>query len=283
MPRNMSFAMKEENILSEIETLILMLLEAKDSKESKERVVIPKNKDGYVLFGSDQGKLLHLPDMHPSSSFSAQIGEGENERLFSCDYTDLLTHPREIFGEESETVLVDKNTDTVKWTGFRRLRKPPKSVVCLGKADSWYEMHYREYGQFGRSAYQKRLAVYSKEGRPLPSKKYSHWVSYDDPASSGILHASLIEDAHRSGTMLASVSEAAEIKFPVPIDSYKEIFIIRDAPLTAAGKRKAILHWVSKHLRKTGCGRNSEVKEHTRGVDTFNIAGFNIKLSPNVR
>jgi len=271
-----------EPVVSEIEDMVLMLLEAKNTRElARERVIIPKNKDGYVLFGGDQGRLLHIEDMYPESAFITQIG-GENDRLFSADFRDLIAHPCDILGERAETALIDNETGTVKWTGFKRMKKPPKGVVCVGKADAWYEMHYREFSETGRSAYQKRLAIFAKDGRPLPAKKQSHWVSYDDDAYSGILHASFIEDAMRAETMLATVSDATELKFPVPLETYKDLFIIRDAPLTTSGRRKAILHWVGGHLRNSTNGK-SKVKTHTRGVDVFDIGGIKVTLTPNCR
>ena len=274
--------MDDDNILSEVETLILMVLETGSAKECKERVTKCHTVPGWEIVNDDQGKLLKLPDMAPSSVFTTQLGTDGHERLFSRDYKDLLCHPVEIFGDSAETAMIVKDTLTVKWTGFRRLKKPPEHVVCLGKADIWYEHHYREYTQGGKPFYQKRLAIFDKNGRPLPAKKYSHWVSYDNGIDT-ILHASLIEDALRAESMLATISDVSELKFPVPLDSYKELFIIRDAPLTTAGRKKAILHWVAKHLRTSPKGKESQVKAHTRGVDTFDLAGIKVTLTPNVR
>ena len=272
--------MNDDNILSEVETLILMLLETKSARESKEVVIKCHSVPGWQIVNDDQGKLLKLPDMSPSSAFTTQLGTDGNERLFSRDFRDLLCHPVDILGDTAETVLLDN--DTVKWTGFRRLKKMPSHVVCLGKADILYEHHYRQFTQGAKPVYQKRLAIFDKSGRPLPAKKYSHWVSYDNGIDT-ILHASVIEDAMRAGSMLATISDATELKFPVPLDSYKELFIIRDAPLTPAGRKKAILHWVAKHLRTSPKGKESQVKAHTRGVDTFYLAGIKVTLTPNVR
>ena len=56
---------------------------------------------------------------------------------------------------------------------------------------------------------------------------------------------------------------------------------LRDAPLTNAGKRKAILHWVTKHTRATRQERVN-VSEHWRGTRTLSIDGLRVTLAPNV-
>ena len=92
--------------------------------------------------------------------------------------------------------------------------------------------------------------------------------------------ASMIEDSHRSNTMLAAVKDATEIKFPVPLDDYKDVFADRDGPMNGA-RRKAIVHWVARHLRNSIRGKEHSVKRHTRGVQEFTIDGLRIRLTPN--
>jgi hypothetical protein len=92
---------------------------------------------------------------------------------------------------------------------------------------------------------------------------------------------SLKEDAHRTNTMLASFTEHVQIKMPVAIDNYKEIFIGRKAPLTQKGRKKAIIHWVAAHMRDTKNRKCCEVKRHIRGIQEFEIDGMKIKITPN--
>ena len=95
------------------------------------------------------------------------------------------------------------------------------------------------------------------------------------------LCCSLIEDAQRTGIMLASVKEEREIKFPIPIADYKEVFLDRNGPFLGSGKKKAIIHWVSSHLRKRKNDDNVLVRKHIRGVQSFLIDGISIVISPS--
>jgi len=95
-----------------------------------------------------------------------------------------------------------------------------------------------------------------------------------------ILAASIIEDVGRTGCFTASVQDSAGVIFPVPYGAQVELFQLRDGPYTPGGRRKAILHWVAKHLRRSG-NKESPVKEHMRGVHEFTVDGLMIRLSAN--
>lgn len=60
---------------------------------------------------------------------------------------------------------------------------------------------------------------------------------------------------------------------------YKELSAIREEPLTATGRKKAVLHWVKNHIRVRN-DKEINVSAFTRGIDCFNIADFSIKVSP---
>ncbi len=274
----------DENINTDkLEDLILMALEAKIATDTG--VLLERRNKNWITTNEDQGKMLNFDEMVPTSFFSTlmMISGSEDEsqgRLFTMDKDLLMCHPSEILGDTSEVALVAENGMTLKWSGYKRRKKPVKGVVCIGKPDIWYEQHYREFSLLPnrKPICQKRVAVFTKEGSLLYAKKNSHIVSDGDIA---ILNASIIEDATRANSMLACVSDAVTIKFPVPYDSYKELFIVRDSPLTEAGKRKAILHWVCSHMR-SGRKKDHLVKQHTRGINSFSMGGIRIEISPNL-
>jgi hypothetical protein len=186
-----------------------------------------------------------------------------------------------VFREGAEVVVFNDDGSRFQWSGFRKRKRLPKRVISTGTPDAIYEYHYRCVGADIRPHYQKRLILFDAKGRQMIAWIQGHIVSPDRQASPWpILMASIIEDANRTGTVLASVTDSLEIKFPIPLDAYKELFIVRDAPLTPAGRKKAILHWVSKHLRNTP-SKTVAVAGHTRGVDVFDIGGFRISLKHN--
>lgn len=270
-----------ENTLSKLETMILLALDANMQHEENPLKYNPKKGKEIENVSIDAGSLLNFNEMIPTSFFTMEIGPGENNRIFTTDHNLLLYHPCEIFGEINEIALL--SLDTLKWCGLRKLKKAPKNVYALGKPTHWYEYHYREVHSSGIQKYFKRVVPFSKEGDVIPARVKNLWVCEPYDGRNITLLASIIEDSLRPETMLASVVDATEIKFPVPLDAYKELFAIRDSPLAPSGKRKSILHWVSSHLRKSSQETVTTVKEHMRGVDRFVIDGITITLKPNKR
>ena len=270
-----------ESVVDKLETLILLSLDA----NHEQKVVVRTEARGKEARGKsngywecvDQGALLKFDAMKPTSAYTFDMTDTTRIFAFSPEY--LVGHPSEIVGDEAEMILF--NGELLIWRGFRLVRKPPKGVSCLGKASHWYELHERLVTPAGGGDYIKRLVALNSKGQPLLTRVQGHSVC--NPLHEGqalILCASMIEDAHRANTMLAAVNDATEIKFPVPIDDYKEVFAKRDGPMNGA-RRKAIIHWVAKHLRHSALGNEFLVKKHIRGVQEFTVDGLRIKLTPN--
>lgn len=276
--------MDDDNIISSLETMILMALDANMGEAPAQGVIgRSKKRDGSQSFRKvDAGVMLQFPNMTPVSAYTTEFGDSGEERLYTTDPDFLGAHPADIFGDEAEvSVLGD---DFLRWVGMRRLRKPPRGLIYFGRPSHFYEYHYREVTLGGKQQYVKRVIPFSSTGKPLLARMSGALIC--NPGVEGdyaVLMASIIEDSCRADTMLAEFCDTAGIKFPVPLDSYKALFIIRDAPLTPAGRKKAILHWVAKHLRTSPKGKEAKVKAHTRGVDTFDLAGIKVTLTPNVR
>lgn len=257
--------------------MILLALDAnKDSTDyfqpSEER---GKNKSGSTLEVCDAGKLLQFDNMYPESSFTFDLS---GDRVFTWSSEWLKDHPADTLGDKCEVICLDGNS--LKWLGARRLVKAPRKIIPLGKPACWYEMHFRKVLPNGAQLYHKRVIPVDGKGNVLSAKMYGNWICSGKDADSFIIMASMVEDARRANTMLASVKDATEIKFPVAIDAYKEVFSIRDAPMVN-GRRKAIIHWVSKHLRASTRGKSHDVNKHTRGVKDIVIDGIRINIEPN--
>ena len=267
----------QENVLDTVETLLLMTLEATHSQYIRD-VPVGRSKERTIM-NFDQGKLLQIDEMKPASAFTCEIGNAERD--FTSDPALLMTHPGEILGDESE-VMVMYGDGHIMWRGFRRLNRPPKGLAIIGKYSHLYEVHVRKVEQDGGGLYMRRIVPLDRHGNALAAAL--NGLTICNPRNDGgtlTLSASIIEDALRAGTMLASVAERNEIKFPIALDAYQEAFALRDAPLTPSGRKKAIVHWVSKHLRRSREGRAHEVRRHTRGLEQFVIDGFTVRLSPN--
>ena len=264
-----------EKVTDTLETLILMALDANHEEQQYGR--LPRYRTELAKVEYDQGTQLPFDVMLPNSAFTFDFLTGEREYAKSKD--ELITHPCEVLGDECEVLHLCED-GTLMWRGFRRTTRPAR-VSVAGKAAHWYEMHVRKIAQSGAGKYTKRVVPLDGRGNPLFAKVQAFTAC--DPNRDGvalIVAASAVEDALRTGTMLAAVKDATEIKFPVPVDDYKDVFADREGPMNGA-RRKAIIHWVVKHLRRSTRGKEYEVKRHTRGVQEFIVDGLRIRLTPN--
>jgi len=228
------------------------------------------------LAARDAGNcLLKFSPMKPKRVYTVDVVD--SERIYALD-TDLLATPiQDILAESAEVAVL--KADCVEWIGYRKLRRTPKGVYIAGTGrPSLYEVHGRSITSTGQEEYFQRVAAISAKGVPLPVCFVgSKGAASRTDSQSAVLAASIIEDAHRPNAILATVQEHATLCFPVPLGAHKELFSLRDAPLTPSGRRKAILHWVSRHVRRKKTAI-TPVSEHWRGVKEIVMDGFKITL-----
>lgn len=229
----------------------------------------------------DGGHLLGFSPMHPKDAYTAIPG---SDRLLATDPSMLLNTVQDLIGGRFEAAMVDEGS--VKWFGVKRLRKAPKNSWVASPRASLYEVHYRRVFATGQSTYIVALGALDSKGRNVPAQTVgcrSHRSSDDLTVGQQLcLFASVKEDAHRPGVLLARFTEHASVRVPVPLGEHKEMFALRDAPMTRAGRRKAILHWVTKHLReRPSLVDPSTISAHWRGQRTIQMEGMSIELQPN--
>jgi len=267
--------------MDSVETMLIMALEGFKKPVSTrhiDKIISASQSVGGAIELQDQGDYLGLDDALPNSMFSFDMVD--EDRLIATGSNDLLQHPKEILGDESQIVMLAG--DTCKFTALRKISKPPKRLAILGKPDCFYELHFKFIDIAGNVVSKKRIVPFSKAGTPLLTKYMGNFVC--DPRHEGmhsIICCSIIEDALRTNAMLATIKDHCEIKLPVPLDSYKEIFALREDPRHENGRRKAILHWVRSHLRKHKSGKVSKVDKFNRGIHEFDFDGLTVTLEPN--
>lgn len=269
--------MKTDIVVDKIENLVLLSLDAQHHQveDIHQKNLGGKGTTDYVNWG----RMLGFDTMMPKSAYSACVAD-KDDRVFTTVPELLLQHPADILGDETEFMLFNPLNNNLNWLGFRKTTRRPRGLAHLGKASCYYEFHQRTVGMNGTGQYASAVIGYDKSGRPMVMTFNDRSIDSVWYGTLGLIAASAIEDAHRPGTMLASVKDATEIKFPVPLDNYKHIFADRDAPMVG-NRRKAILHWVAKHLRKKPDGGLSAVKRHTRGVEEFVIDGITVRIATN--
>jgi hypothetical protein len=271
----MSISASEE-LKDNIESLIILALDANLDQASAKTTIRDRQRGG-VMDIEDQGSLLGFHSLRPESAYTFDAAGG---RIYACDSGLLANRPWEILGQRAEVMMLSHGS--LKWYGLEKLRSIPRNVAVAGKIEACYAFHMRLITPSGLGEYQQRIVSFDKNGNPLPARIQGHWVcSPEKEGKTAVLCASLIEDAHRAGSMLATVTDATEIRFPVPIADYRQLFSDRTGPLHGSGKRKAILHWVSEHLRHSTTGKEHTVNRHARGIDEFVIDGLKIRIEEN--
>lgn len=69
------------------------------------------------------------------------------------------------------------------------------------------------------------------------------------------------------------------IRLGVTPEQAKSLFYAREAPITDAGRKRPILHWVRCHKRRLAAGIDVDISKHLRGVTEFDMGGFGFKIT----
>lgn len=218
---------------------------------------------------------MMFDEMIPSSSYCTGYGE----RIYAEECSLLMSHPSEIIGDEQEVSMLDE--EGLLWIGLRKTNKAPRGLWTAGKYSHLYEVHIRKTLVSGSTSYAKHICPIDKIGNPVHSLINGGHKTSREYGSIVITCCSIIEDALRKDAMLCSIKDAVEIKFPVPIDDYKQFFSDRDGPYVGS-RKKQIIHWVAQHLRRSQLsGSESTVKRHVRGIQEFSVDGLKIRIEHN--
>lgn len=58
----------------------------------------------------------------------------------------------------------------------------------------------------------------------------------------------------------------------------KSLFYARSFPVTDAGRKRPILHWVRAHERRIKAGTDIDIAKHLRGIERFEMEGFPFEI-----
>lgn len=201
-------------------------------------------------------------------------------------------HPTKIIGERCEVAMLDSGANTYKWMGWEQIERPRNVSPGFGrKVAYWYLAHMRHFHVGGRATYNRMILALDSQGQSVPffingQRAYSPENHKTVRQTFGIA-VSIVLDARRANTFLVSMTDVKEdmtLRFPIAEKGVQSLLALRDDPRLANGRRKAILHWVSAHLRAIP-GTNREVfttvREHLRGVTECEMGGFRFHITPN--
>lgn len=250
---------------------ITRLLCSDSEKDGTEAITgyFGEKKNGLVRI--DVGARLDFPAMHPERTTLLQM---DADRVMTENPTLLSANIQDILGVKSEAAVM--SASALRWIGVRKLTKRPKGVWVSRPGADIYAVHLRTIYPNGTNDYRARVAAFDKSGRPVLAtiegqKTKGHARELDFATAA----ASIIDDSRRPGVALCTVSDFVSITFPVEYGEHLEIFKLREGPLTAAQRRKALLHRVAKYQKSNG----TEVQSFTRGVSSFDIDGLHVELA----
>ena len=153
---------------------------------------------------------------------------------------------------------------TVKWSCFKNHKRPHR-MGCPRRGQIYTNITRAGYKPTGSPLCQAGGCI-DRFGRPVHSsgrcaQRRRRQRRLNLRRHTLVLAASIMEDAHRSGVFTATVKDHCAITVPVPDGEHLDVFKLRDGPLIPGSQRKrAILHWVARHIRRQPTGISSVVK-----------------------
>lgn len=248
-----------------IETAILLALTARN-KGRHHRKVLGGNKAGFKWI--EEGMEIFCPRRPEFPQHMLVQDMRDAGRLYSGSLDDIVVSPRLAIGRRLETGLLCDD-GTLKWTLIKPMPAPRGLVAITNQPVHWFAFHYREIRDGEPDVYVRRPMPLAG-GRvplmkPLGFQGLNASLEKEELEEQLALSLSFFEDAHRTGTILATVQEAVALTFPVAEDGYKSFFALRDGLReTPTGRRNPILHWCAKHMRRTPGGETAVIG-HDRG------------------
>lgn len=196
-------------------------------------------------------------------------------RWISSDPDDLMGDAVDLIGDGSEQICCAG--PTVKWLMVRPIKKlPGRYFTAAVGSFKFFEMHYRQWHYLypEKGLYRREFTAYSQRAKTwckvMGPREGAGQECHDYRISRRALawFCSLEEDANLFWRI--KLTEDASCYLSADGAAVIDLFKHRHAPLTPSGRRKAIMHWVRNYTRRA-VATNREVKEHLRGVHSFNF------------
>jgi len=278
-----------EDILDVVETTLIYILDGtKVEKISEPELPTIRTAHGHSLVGTNTD---HRAEIEPLTIECPLVYGGTTERLhaltrwISSDPNDLVTPVPDIIGDGIEQICCAD--EIVKWWMIRPVKKLPKRYYARATGKLlFFEYHFRQwhylYPESG--AYTRFFAAYSPEKKNWfdvfgPRDKYFGQVGISNnfllTRFSLNSTCSLEEDANLFWRI--KLTDSASCYLSADSAAVLDLCKNRHAPLTNSGRRRAIMHWVRNYTRR-GNVTLQEVKEHLRGVYTFNFGPTLVEL-----
>jgi hypothetical protein len=249
--------------------IILGLLTVKDG---------PKKKADWI-----GGKALGdhgVPFLGPSS-----VAAVFPERLMAYEANYLLGHFVDIIGDGKEIVVLDGLNGSERgyapFFAFRKTKKP--RGFWSSRADAiWYEWEMARVFSCGTvKHYDTMFCAFTKDAKAVRVGKIGQYAR--EGVASWFLCGlcSAFEDMSRKDSCVVELRDSVSVRFSVPFGDHLDILSERDGFLHSNGRRRALVHRVLSHSRRTGADSISKVRTHIRGSKVAVVDGIRVSITPN--
>lgn len=272
-----------DKIIDAVETAVIYILGAEESVTAGYDHA--RQGDTKVTsFGAEK----YLRASAPRSPWCFMSGVGDaDERIVSANPR-LLREPFvDLIGKFSEALIMSPGR--ARWVGCERMSKRPRRILappgvrefyCLTQIDMDAALHGKSQAAcLGVTSRGDVVACPAEqEGFRSTYQVNRGAMPWLDTVNMAVVFASMIDDFTLADRWKVSFSADRSMSFSTTADGAREAFAFRDAPLSPAGRRKAILHWVRAHGRKKQDGGVAEVPKHLRGITEFTAGGVDIRI-----
>lgn len=238
------------------------------------------------------GKTTRIEDYAPLVAAGVRFPWKDRIALSSCvdtlndqipDYTaiGLTRHSKHVFAQAVSSAVV----------GFGTL--PRFAKVALHGARSVYRTTYIKgfdglsRGMVDRGSDDIETVADGGYAGVMPD---GYVIGVDDYGRMSTWHANLLAYAvsiHNDRRYFWEVTATesfwdghpAKAMFSIDVEYIKSLFYARSVPLTATGRLRPILHWVTAHKRRMKEGIDIDIRKHLRGIDAFAMHGVNFGIT----
>ena len=272
-----------DKIIDAVETAVIYILGAEESATAGYEHA-RRGDTKITTFGAEK----YLRASTPKSPWCFMSGIGDSDERIVSPNQRLLREPfPELIGRFSEALIMSPGW--ARWVGCERLNKRPKRILAPPGVRAFYCLTQIEMDAALRGKSHAACVGVTDTGAVVacPAEQEGFRSTYqlnrgsrpwDDTVNMAVVFASMIDDFTLADRWKVSFSADRAMSFSTTAEGAREAFAFRDAPLSPAGRRKAILHWVRAHGRKKQDGGVAEVPKHLRGITEFTAGGVDIRI-----
>ena len=264
--------------MDNLELIILRLLSANEKVLNRD-IYQASHDRCLTRIETDTSNFVQFNDTQPKNPIV--IGwNPKSDRLLTADPELLIEPLPNLLGRWAEVCIIDPDLGILKWTGLKAIKKKlPKGWWSFPKTHT-YQLHYRQlFMNDETETYQKSYCCFNqKKNKVVPV--YCQNVPVNPSPTDRLLPvliASTIDDFRTLWQV--QITHEKQFRIGVYSTAIKELAAIRKDPKTVLGRKKPILHWVSKHLRNTSSKKQTTIPKHLRGITEFSINGINFKIT----